>query len=161
MGEVYRARDPRLNRDVAIKVLRADRMADKGRRQRFTQEARAASALNHPHIVTIHEIDSVDGVDFIVMELVAGLSLEDRLAKGLLPLRDTLRIATKVADAVAAAHARGIVHRDLKPANVVVTGEGRVKVLDFGLAKLVADDDSSDDRESLTTLSESSVALSH
>jgi serine/threonine protein kinase/tricorn protease-like protein len=140
MGEVYRARDPRLGRDVAIKVLPAERMADEGRRRRFAQEARAASALNHPNIVTVHEVESVDGIDFIVMEYVPGQTLDGLIPKGGMRLGEVLRTAIQIADALAAAHSRGIVHRDLKPANVAVTREGVVKVLDFGLAKLVADE---------------------
>ena len=136
MGEVYRARDTRLGREVAIKVLPADRLADEARRARFVQEARAASALNHPHIVTIHEIESAEGVDFIVMELVAGKTLDALIPRHGMRLGEVLRIAIPLADALAAAHGAGIVHRDLKPANVMVTPEGIVKVLDFGLAKL-------------------------
>ncbi|HJY34944.1 MAG TPA: serine/threonine-protein kinase, partial [Vicinamibacterales bacterium] len=138
MGEVYRARDPRLEREVAIKVLPHDRVADESRRQRFVQEAKAASALNHPHIITIHEIESADGRDFIVMELVRGKSLDALIPRQGMRLGEVLRIAIPVADALAAAHARGIVHRDLKPANVMVGTDGAVKVLDFGLAKLAA-----------------------
>jgi serine/threonine protein kinase len=138
MGEVYRARDPRLDRDVAIKVLPHDRVADESRRQRFVQEAKAASALNHPHIITIHEIESAGGRDFIVMELVRGKSLDALIPRQGMRLGEALRIAIPVADALAAAHARGIVHRDLKPANVMVGSDGAVKVLDFGLAKLTA-----------------------
>jgi len=137
MGEVYRARDPRLGRDVAIKVLPADRMADEGRRRRFIQEARAASALNHPNIVTVHEVDSVDGIDFIVMEYLAGQTLGNVIPRQGMRLDQLLRVATPIADALTRAHAAGIVHRDLKPANVMVSAEGTVKVLDFGLAKLV------------------------
>ncbi len=140
MGEVYRARDTRLGRDVAIKVLPADRLADEDRRRRFVQEAQAASALNHPHIITIHEIESADGHDFIVMEYVRGKSLDALIPRQGMRLAEVLRIAIPVADAVAAAHARGIIHRDLKPANVIVGTEGAVKVLDFGLAKLTAHD---------------------
>jgi Tol biopolymer transport system component/predicted Ser/Thr protein kinase len=154
MGEVYRAHDPRLGRDVAIKVLPADRMADEARRHRFVQEARAASALNHPNIVTIHEIESADGVDFIVMEYVPGRSLDGLIPKGGMRLGDALKNAIPVADALAAAHAKGIVHRDVKPANVVVTREGAVKVLDFGLAKLVTDE-RSDDAQTVTAAPES------
>jgi len=151
MGEVYRARDTRLGREVALKLLPAERLADEDRRRRFVQEARAASALNHPHIVTIHEIESANGLDFIVMEYVPGPSLDRLIPKGGMPVRDALRIAIPLADALAAAHARGIVHRDVKPANVVVSEKGVVKVLDFGLAKLGAAD--SDEPEStLTTL---------
>ena len=137
MGEVYRARDPRLNREVAIKVLPADRVGDEDRRRRFVQEAHAASALNHPHIITIHEIESADGNDFIVMEYVRGKSLDALIPRHGMRLGEVLRIAIPVADALAAAHARGIIHRDLKPANVMVGADGAVKVLDFGLAKLI------------------------
>jgi Tol biopolymer transport system component len=136
MGEVYRARDTRLGREVAVKVLPAEGMADEGRRRRFAQEARAASALNHPHIVTIYEIESAEGIDFIVMELVPGKTLDALIPRHGMRLGEELRIAIPLADALAAAHGAGIVHRDLKPANVMVTPEGVVKVLDFGLAKL-------------------------
>ena len=145
MGEVYRARDPRLGREVAIKVLPADRLADPDRRRRFVQEAQAASALNHPHIVTIHEIESADGNDFIVMEYVRGKSLDALIPRNGMRLSEVVRIAIPVADALAAAHARGIVHRDLKPANVIVGTDGAVTVLDFGLAKLTGGDPAPDD----------------
>jgi eukaryotic-like serine/threonine-protein kinase len=141
MGEVYRARDPRLGRDVAIKVLPAERMADENRRRRFVQEARAASALSHPNIVTIYEIESADGIDFIVMEYVPGKTLDTLIPRQGMRLGEVLRIAIPIADAVARAHAAGIVHRDLKPANVVVGPDDVVKVLDFGLAKLVAEEE--------------------
>ncbi len=145
MGEVYRARDPRLNREVAIKVLPADRFTDEGRRRRFVQEAQAASALNHPHIVTIHEIEAHGDRDFIVMEFVRGKSLEALIPRQGMRLSEALRVAIPVADALAAAHSRGIVHRDLKPANVMVGTDGTVKVLDFGLAKLLSTDSRPDD----------------
>ena len=137
MGEVYRARDLRLGRDVAIKILPADRLADQDRRRRFVREAQAASALNHPHIVTIHEIGSADGMDFIVMEYVAGQTLEALLRPGI-PLGKALVVAIAIADGLAKAHEVGIVHRDLKPSNVIVGDGDVVKILDFGLAKLVA-----------------------
>jgi len=136
MGEVYRARDPRLGREVAIKVLPHDRVADESRRQRFIREARAASALNHPNIITIYEIESAEGRDFLVMELVPGKSLDALIPRQGMRLSEVLRIAIPVADALAAAHAKGIIHRDLKPANVMVGADGAVRVLDFGLAKL-------------------------
>jgi len=146
MGEVYRARDTRLGRVVAIKVLPAERMADENRRRRFVQEAQAASALNHPSIVTIFEIESADGNDFIVMEYVPGKTLDTVIPRQGMRLGEVLRIAIPIADAVARAHAAGIVHRDLKPANVVVGSDGEVKVLDFGLAKLIAQDEADSPR---------------
>jgi serine/threonine protein kinase len=150
MGEVYRARDPRLKREVAIKVLPADRMADEDRRRRFIQEAQAASALNHPNIVTVHEIDSVDGVDFIVMEFVAGETLDQMIPRQGMRLDKVLRLAIPIADALGRAHAAGIVHRDLKPANVMVGDGGEVKVLDFGLAKLVIPRETGEESETKT-----------
>jgi len=136
MGSVWKARDRRLDRLVAIKVLSADKIGDPGRKQRFVQEAQAASALNHPNIVVIHDIASADGIDFIVMEYVAGQTLERRVPRHGMRLGELLDVAIQVADALAKAHAAGIVHRDLKPGNIMVTEEGRVKLVDFGLAKL-------------------------
>ncbi len=140
MGVLYKAHDSRLGRLVALKILRPDKVADPERRRRFVQEARAASALNHPHIVTVYDIGETDGVHFIAMEHVEGTTLADRIGRTGLPLGDALRYAAQIADALAQAHARGIVHRDLKPANVMVTADGSTKVLDFGLAKLVETD---------------------
>ena len=137
---MYRARDLRLNRDVAIKVLPPDRVGDESRRRRFVQEAQAVSALNHPHIITIYEIESANGIDFIVMEYVRGKSLDTLIPHHGMRLNEFLRIAIPIADALAAAHAHGIIHRDLKPANVMVGTDGGVKVLDFGLAKLMGDE---------------------
>jgi len=136
MGVVYKARDSHLKRFVALKVLPTEKVADAERKQRFVQEARAASALNHPNIVTVHDIDQSDGIDFIAMEYVEGKSLGELIGRKGLKLSEALKYAVQIADALAKAHAAGIVHRDLKPANVMVTGDGRVKVLDFGLAKL-------------------------
>jgi Tol biopolymer transport system component/tRNA A-37 threonylcarbamoyl transferase component Bud32 len=136
MGEVYKARDMRLNRIAALKVLPADKVADADRRARFVKEAQAASALNHPNIVTIYGIDRDADVDFIAMEFVSGHTLDQVIGRRGLKLQDTLRIAIQIADALAAAHAAGIVHRDLKPGNIMITESGSVKVLDFGLAKL-------------------------
>jgi predicted Ser/Thr protein kinase len=137
MGVVYKARDTHLDRVVAIKVLPGDRVSDPERKQRFVQEAKAASALNHPNIVTVHDIRSDSGVDFIVMEFAEGRTLDQIIpAKGL-GIAQALRIGAQIADALATAHEAGIVHRDLKPSNVSVTDQDRVKVLDFGLAKLV------------------------
>lgn len=137
MGDVYRARDLKLGRQVAIKVLRDAVATDGARLARFEQEARAASALNHPAIVTIYEIDSVEGTPYIAMELVEGKTLRELLQSGPLPYRRTLRIAAQAADGLARAHAAGIVHRDLKPENLMILDDGRLKILDFGLAKLV------------------------
>ena len=137
MGEVYKARDSRLNRLVALKVLPHDRMANAERRQRFVQEAQLASSLQHPHIVVIYEIGAAEGIEFISMELVRGRTLEAVIPRAGLPLQEALKIAVQIADALAAAHAAGVVHRDLKPGNIMVTDEGQVKVLDFGLAKLM------------------------
>ena len=136
MGEVYRARDTRLGRDVALKILRADRHGDEAGRRRFEQEARTASALNHPNIATLHDFASADGIDFIVMEYVDGRPLS-ALLRGKLSVADAIRLAIPIADALARAHTAGIIHRDLKPANIVVANDGTVKVLDFGIAKLV------------------------
>jgi len=137
MGVVYRATDVRLGRDVALKILPSELVADSARRQRFVQEARAASALEHPHIAVIHEIDEADGVSFIAMELVRGEKLSDVLARGALPPSRGLEIASEIAEGLARAHDKGIVHRDLKPANVMLTEDGHAKIIDFGLAKLV------------------------
>ncbi|MEP7132459.1 MAG: serine/threonine-protein kinase, partial [Acidobacteriota bacterium] len=137
MGEVYRARDTKLSRDVAVKVLPAALAADAERVGRFEKEARTASALNHPNIVTIYEIGQSDGISFIAMELVEGKTLRELLAAGALPLKKILALAAQAADGLARAHAAGIVHRDLKPENLMITKEGFVKILDFGLAKLV------------------------
>jgi serine/threonine protein kinase/tetratricopeptide (TPR) repeat protein len=136
MGEVYRAHDPRLGREVAIKVLPAVFAADRERLRRFEQEARAAAALNHTSIVTIHSVEETNGIRFITMELVEGQPLSDLIPPGGLPLDRLLEVAIPLADALAAAHAKGITHRDLKPANIMVGADRRVTVLDFGLAKL-------------------------
>jgi len=137
MGVVYRAQDSRLMRTVAIKLLSTDRVADPERKRRFVKEAKAASALNHPNIVTIHDIDHADGLDFIVMEYLAGRTLDRHLPRKGMPLHNVLDLGIQIADALAAAHSAGIVHRDLKPSNVMVSEHGQVKILDFGLAKLV------------------------
>jgi len=138
MGEVYRARDTRLGRDVAVKVLPSDFAADAERRRRFEQEARAASALNHPNIVSIYDIGTENGVAWIAMELIEGASLRDLADAGGVSPRRVLEIAAPLAEGLARAHAAGIVHRDLKPENVMISKDGFVKILDFGLAKATA-----------------------
>ena len=135
MGEVYLARDGRLGREVALKVLPADLAADPGRLARFEREARTIATLNHPNIVTLHSIEDAGDVRFLTMERVTGRPLSDLIEPQGMPLPRLLELAVPIADAMAAAHRHGIVHRDLKPANVMVNDEGRVKVLDFGLAK--------------------------
>jgi eukaryotic-like serine/threonine-protein kinase len=135
MGEVYRARDSRLGRDVALKILPAAFAADPERRRRFEQESRAASALSHPNIVTVFDVGDQDGVSYMVSELVEGESLRDLIERGPVSLRRTIDIGAQIADGLAAAHAAGVVHRDLKPENVMLTRDGRPKILDFGLAR--------------------------
>ncbi|HEY6146853.1 MAG TPA: serine/threonine-protein kinase, partial [Thermoanaerobaculia bacterium] len=151
MGEVYRARDTRLSREIAIKVLPEEISSDPSRLRRFEKEARAASALNHPNIVTVHEIGREGSVDFLVMELVAGKTLRDLLLSGALPVRKLLPIAAQIGDGLAAAHEAGIVHRDLKPENVMITSAGLVKILDFGLAKRTSTGSGSDEASRLPT----------
>lgn len=137
MGEVYRARDARLGREVALKILPGDLAGDPARRQRFAQEARAVAALNHPNIMAIHDMAFEDRVAYIVSELVQGETLRRVIQRGPVPVRKALDIAVQIADGLAAAHAANIAHRDLKPDNIMVTAEGRVKILDFGLAKSI------------------------
>jgi serine/threonine protein kinase len=137
MGKVYRARDLRLGREVAVKVLTAERLDDEDSQRRFAREARAASSLNHPYVVTSYEIEAEDGLDFIVMEYIRGRSLNQIIPKQGMPVAEVLRIAVSMADALSCAHAAGIVHRDIKPSNVMLNEQGTVKILDFGLAKIV------------------------
>src|SRR6266481_3395488 len=137
MGEVYRARDTRLERTVAIKVLPPHLSSSEEARQRFEREAKTISALSHPHICALYDVGNQDGVEYLVMEYLEGETLADRLAKGPLPLEQTLRYGIEIADALDRAHRQGIVHRDLKPGNVMLTKSG-VKLLDFGLAKAMA-----------------------
>jgi Tol biopolymer transport system component/tRNA A-37 threonylcarbamoyl transferase component Bud32 len=144
MGVVYKARDTQLDRLVAIKVLQADKVIDSDRKLRFIQEAKAASALNHPNIVTIHDIGTEDGADYIVMEYVSGRTLEHIIPRGGLKLAELLKYAIPIADGLSRAHAAGIIHRDLKPGNIIIGDDGQVKLLDFGLAKLSDLHDASD-----------------
>jgi hypothetical protein len=153
MGEVYRARDTRLGREVAIKVLPAAFAADHDRMVRFQREAHVLASLNHPHIASIFGLEDSDGARALIMELVEGPTLHERIAQGAIPLEEALPIAKQVAEALEYAHERGIVHRDLKPANVKLTRDGAVKVLDFGLAKALSDDPLSAEVSNSPTLS--------
>src|SRR6266478_8576728 len=150
MGEVYRARDPSLKRDVAIKVLPAYWSRDPDRLRRFELEAQAAAAMNHPNIVSIFHVGEHAGAPFIVTELLHGETLRDRLRRGPMRLREVLETGVNIARGLAAAHDAGIVHRDLKSENVFVTKEGRVKILDFGLAKLTQSQAASADGPTVT-----------
>ena len=136
MGEVYRAKDSRLDREVAIKVLPEEFFEDKDRVTRFEREAKSLAALNHPGIAAIHSFEEISGRHLLVMELVDGEDLGQRLSSDPIPVDESLAYAKQIAEALEAAHEKGIVHRDLKPANVKVTPEGKVKLLDFGLAKV-------------------------
>jgi len=152
MGTVYQALDTRLNRVVALKVLSPDRFDGTAGRGRLIREAQAASALNHPNIVTVYEIGQDAGVDFIAMERVEGRTLGEIAARRP-PLREMLAVAIQIADAIAAAHAAGIVHRDLKPGNIMVTERGLAKILDFGIAKVAAAGDAESDSTQTLTMS--------
>src|SRR6266436_4667159 len=147
MGQVWRARDTKLGRDVAIKVLPAAFSENSERLRRFEQEAQAAGALNHPNILVIHHIGTHDGAPYIVSELLEGETLRERMAGSALPQRKEIDYGLQIARGLAAAHEKGIVHRDIKPDNVFVTDDGRVKILDFGLAKLTGASDTTNQTE--------------
>ena len=154
MGEVYRARDIRLDRTVAIKVLPAHLSSDPARRQRFEREARAVASLNHPHICVLHDIGTQDGIDFIVLEYLDGETLAHRVDRGPMPTQELLKIASEVSDALDKAHRQGVTHRDIKPGNIMLVKSG-AKLLDFGLAKPVATPASA----ALTAMATASEAL--
>ena len=157
MGEVYRARDTKLGRDVAIKVLREELASDPERLRRFELEARSASALNHPNIITIYEIGKVGSTSYIAMEFVEGKTLREVLTDAPLPTPKLVELGTQIAEGLAKAHGANIIHRDLKPENVMVTVDGYVKILEFGLAKLLAQPAFSDS-DSPTLTKEGTVA---
>ncbi len=152
MGEVYRATDTRLGRDVAIKVLPQAFSDDPARQARFEREARVLASLNHPNIAAIYEFGAIDGIQFLVLELVKGVSLADRRMAGVMPVAEALRVCRDIAIGLEAAHESGILHRDLKPANIMLTAEGTVKLLDFGLAKALADESPAQDGSRSPTL---------
>ena len=154
MGQVYRAHDTKLGRDVAIKILPAHWLDDPERRLRFDREARTLAALNHPNVAAIYGVEDSNGIPALVLELVDGVTLAERIALGPIPPGEAITLATQIADALDAAHERGIVHRDLKPANVKVSNDGRVKVLDFGLAKVVEDSKTSADLTQSPTITQ-------
>src|ERR1700730_2585525 len=153
MGEVYQAHDTKLGRDVAIKVLPEAFAHDPERLSRFQREAKMLASLNHPNIATIHGLEQSGDTSYLVMELVSGDTLAERVKAGLLGIEEALKIAVQIAEALEGGHEKGIIHRDLKPANVKVTPEGKVKVLDFGLAKAFAGDAANDDPSNSPTLS--------
>ena len=141
MGEVYRARDTKLGRDVALKVLPEEFSRDKERLERFEREARLLAQLNHPNIATLHGLEESDGQPFLVMELVEGETLAERIARGPIPLDEAIPLFIQIAGGLEAAHEKGIIHRDLKPANIMISSDGTPKILDFGLAKAFAPDE--------------------
>ena len=145
MGEVYQARDTKLGRDVALKLLPESLAGDKEKLARLEREAHLLASLNHPNIATLHGLEECDGLRFLVMELVPGETLAERLNRGALGLEESLSILRQIGEALEAAHEKGIIHRDLKPANVKVTSDGKAKLLDFGLAKAIAEEKSSAD----------------
>src|SRR5882757_8312047 len=159
MGEVYRAQDAKLGRDVALKVLPAEMAHDPERLARFGREAKALAQLDHPNIVTIHSVEECDDTHFLTMQLVDGLPLDRLIPQGGLPVEQIVEIASALADALAAAHEKGIVHRDLKPANVMVSTEGRVKVLDFGLAKDVGAETSDGATQTSAGLTQAGIVM--
>src|SRR3989440_2894675 len=159
MGEVYRARDTRLDRDVAVKVLPESLTSNPDRLRRFEQEARAAAALNHPNILAVYQMGTQDGVSFLVSELLEGETLRERLKRGPVPFGKTIDYAVQIAHGLAAPHEKGIVHRDLKPENVFLTNHGRVKILDFGLAKITEAKDSSGSEPTVARGTESGTVM--
>src|ERR1022692_984931 len=160
MGEVYRARDTRLGREVAVKVLPAAFAADPGRMRRFEQEARAAGMLNHPNILVVYDFGTHDDSPYLVTELLEGQTLRQRLQEGDIPQRKALEYAQQIARGLAAAHEKGIIHRDLKPENLFITHDGRAKILDFGLAKFTRPEvNVSDDAPTLQVATEAGTVL--
>src|SRR5579862_4394390 len=159
MGEVYRARDSRLGREVAIKILPESFATDPERLRRFEQESQAVAALNHPNILAIYDVGTRDGSPYLVSELLEGENLRAILEKGPIPQRKAIEYAVQIANGLAAAHDKGIVHRDLKPDNLFICRDGRVKILDFGLAKLAAKQDAAPDGPTMTSHTAAGVVM--
>src|SRR5262244_842831 len=159
MGEVYRARDTKLKREVAIKILPDDLSRDPDRVSRFQREAEVLASLNHPNIAAIYDVQEANGSRFLILELIEGETLADRISRGPIPVGDALEIAKNICEALEAAHEKGIVHRDLKPANIKITPEGKVKVLDFGLAKAYEGETSNSSLSNSPTLSMAATNL--
>jgi len=159
MGEVYRARDPRLGREVAVKVLPQDLATDPDRLRRFETEAKAAGALNHPNLLAVFDTGRDGDTPYVVFELLEGETLRPRLERGALPTRKALDYAIQIARGLAAAHDRGIVHRDLKPENLFLTRDGRVKILDFGLAKLRPTQEAAESRTTQTAITDAGTVV--
>jgi eukaryotic-like serine/threonine-protein kinase len=157
MGEVYRAKDQKLGRDVAIKVLPEEFSRDADRIARFQREAKLLASLNHPNIAAIYGLEESAGTNFLVLELVEGDTLADRIKAGAIPVEESLKLALQIAEALEAAHEKGVIHRDLKPANIKVTPDGKVKVLDFGLAKAFAGEQPEQNPSGSPTLTYSST----
>src|SRR5512136_1485867 len=157
MGEVYRAKDQKLGRDVAIKVLPEEFARDADRVARFQREAKLLASLNHPNIAAIYGLEECAGTSFIVLELVEGETLADRIMRGLIPVDESLKLALQIAAALESAHEKGVIHRDLKPANIKVTPDGKAKVLDYGLAKAYAGDREEVNLSNSPTLSEAAT----
>src|SRR5512139_1838035 len=157
MGEVYQAKDQKLGRDVAIKVLPDEFARDTDRVARFQREAKLLASLNHPNIAAIHGLEESGGTNFLVLELVEGTTLADRIKAGAIPVEESLKLALQIAEALEAAHEKGVIHRDLKPANIKVTSEGKVKVLDFGLAKAFAGEQAELNLSNSPTLSDAAT----
>ena len=157
MGVVYQAKDQKLGRDVAIKVMPEEFAQDADRVARFQREAKLLASLNHPNIAAIHGLEEVDGTNFVVMELVEGQTLDDRIKSGAILVEEALKLALQIAEALEAAHEKGVIHRDLKPANIKVTPEGKVKVLDFGLAKAFAGEQADMNLSNSPTLSQAAT----
>ena len=157
MGEVYQATDTKLGRDVAIKVLPEEFARDADRVARFQREAKLLASLNHPNIAAIHGLEEANGTHFLVMELIEGQTLADRIKSGSVPVEEALKLALQIAEALEAAHEKGVIHRDLKPANIKVTPDRKVKVLDFGLAKAFAGEQADLNLSNSPTLSQAAT----